>query len=92
MIGIQNGNHDQGGQTGGEAAVIQNEAAVHACGGRAYDCVDQTGKDTLFPSVSARDGTKTGGEGDSVDIYLRGKHPRKRFSEERIYDTNENGQ
>ena len=92
MIGIQNGDHDQGGQTGGKAAVIQNEAAMHACGRRAYDRMDQSGKEALFPSVSTRDGAKTGGEGDTVDIYLRGKHPRKRFSEERVDDTNENGQ
>ena len=92
MIRIQNGNHDQSGQTGSKAAVIQNEAAVHTCGGRAYDRVDQSGKEAFFPSVSTCDGAETGGEGDTVDIYLRGKHPRKRFTEERVYDTNENRQ
>ena len=91
VIRIENGDHDQSSESGGEAAVIKNKAAVHTCGRGAYDCVDQTGKQALFPTVSTRDGTETRGEGNAVDIYLCGKHPWKRFTEKGIYDANENG-
>ena len=40
VIGVEDGNHDQRGKTRSEAAVEENEAAVHACRGRAYDRVD----------------------------------------------------
>ena len=92
MIRIENGDHDQCGESRGKAAVIKNEAAVHTCGGRAYDCVDQTRKQALFPTVSARDGAESRSECDAVDVYLRGEHPRERFAEKGIYDANEEGQ
>ena len=91
VIRIENGDHDQSGESRGEAAVVKNEAAVHARGRGAYDCVDQTGKQAFFPTVPSRNGAESRGEGNAVDVYLGRKHPRKRFSEKGIYDANENG-
>ena len=91
MIGIKNGDHDQCGKPRGEAAVVKNEATVHARGGGAYDCVDQSGKQALFPTVSSSNGAETRGECNAVDVYLGRKHPRKRFSEKGVYDANESG-
>ena len=89
VIRIENGDHDKRGESRGETAVIKHEAAVHTCGGGAYDCVDQAGKQALFPTVSPRNGAETRGERNTVDVYLRRKHPRKRFTEEGIDDANE---
>ena len=89
VIGVEDGNHDQRGKTRSEAAVEENEAAVHACRGRAYDRVDQTCEQTLLPSVLSRNRAKTGGKGNAVDICLRGKHPRNGSAEESIYNANE---
>ena len=92
MIRIENGDHDERGESRGKTAVIKHEAAVHTCGGGAYDCVDQAGKQALFPTVSSRNGAETRGERNTVDVYLRRKHPRKRFTEKGIDDTNEKRQ
>ena len=92
MIRIENGDHDECGESRGKTAVIQNEAAMHTCGGGAYDCVNQAGKQALFPTVSTCDGAESRGECNAVDVYLSGKHPRKRFTEEGIDDTNEKRQ
>ena len=92
MIRIENGDHNQCGEPRSKATVIKNEAAVHTCGGRAYDCVDQTGKKALLPTVSSGNGAESRGERNAVDVYLCGKHPRKRFSKKGIHDTNESRQ
>ena len=92
MIGIKNRDHNQSGQSCGESAVVKNKSAVHACGRRAYDCVNQAGEQTFFPTVSACNRAKSCGESNTVDVCLRGKHPRKRFSEEGVYNTHDSGQ
>ena len=89
MIRIKNGDHDERGQPRGEASVVKDEAAVHAGGGRAYDRVDQAGKQAFFPTVSAGDGAKPRGERNAVDIRLCGQQPGKCFPEKGVYDTNE---
>ena len=89
VIGIEDGDHDQRGKTCGEATVEENEAAVHACRGRAYDRVDQTCEQALLPTVFSRDRAETGCEGNAVDICLCGKHPRDGSAEKGIYNANE---
>lgn len=89
VIGVEDGDHDQCGKSGGEATVEEDEAAVHTCRGRAYDCVDQTCKQALLPTVFSGNGTKSRCEGNAVDIRLRGKHPRNGSVEESVYDANE---
>lgn len=51
--------------------------------------MNETRKQSFFPSVLASDGAKPRSEGDTVDVFLRGKHPRERFSEKSVYDANE---
>ena len=89
VIGVEDGDHDQCGKSRGKATVEEDEAAVHTCRGRAYDCVDQTCKQALLPTVFSGDGTKTRCEGNAVDIRLRGKHPRNGSAEESVYNANE---
>lgn len=89
VIGVEDGYHDQSGESGSKTAVEENEASVHACGGRAYDCVNKACKQALFPSVLSCDGTEPRGERDAVDVFLCGEQPGERFPEKSVHDTNE---
>ena len=92
LVKIKDGQEHEGGETGVEAAVIENETAMHRCGGGADDGADEACENADLPSVFTGEGAKTRGEGDAVDIALCGKCPRHVHATEGTDDADEHEQ
>ena len=72
---LQHRQEDEDGDSGGEAAVIENKAAVEGAGGSAHGGAEETAHHAGPGSVSPHNGTQPGGEGGAVDVGLRGHGP-----------------
>ncbi len=75
VVEIENGDQDEGGEAGVEAAVVKDEAAVHLGGYGADDRAHKAGEDAVAEAVLAGDRTKSGGECQAVDVGLGGEGP-----------------
>ena len=76
VVEIENGDQDEGGEAGVEAAVVKDEAAVHLGSYCANDRAHKAGKNAVAEAVLASDRTKSGGECQAVDVRLCGERPR----------------
>ena len=66
---------DQGGDAGGEPAVVEHEAAVQRVCGGAQSGAEHAGRDTSGRPVPSDDRTETGGKGGAVEVGLCGDRP-----------------
>ena len=72
LIKIEDGDEDQCGKSGVEAAVVEYEAAVHFCGYGAYDSAHKACQYAVTESLFSGERTKTRCKSQAVDICLRG--------------------
>ena len=76
VIEIEYGDEDEGGESGVEAAVVEDEAAVHFRGDSADDCAQKSGEHAVAEAVLSRNRAKTCRECQAVDIRLSRECPR----------------
>ena len=76
VVEIENGDEDEGGEAGVEAAVVKDKSAVHFCGYGADDRAHKAGEDAVAEAVLAGDRAKAGRKREAVDVRLVGEGPR----------------
>ena len=92
VVEIEDGDEDKGGEAGVEAAVVEDEAAVHLCGDSADDRAHKAGKNTVAEAVLTRKGTKSCREGKAVHIRLCRERPGNIEIRDQADDNDQNEQ
>ncbi len=74
-IVLQHREKEHGGDSGGEAAVVQDQPSVEGAGGAAYGGAHETSGDSRADAIAAHNGAEAHGEGHAGDVPLGGQRP-----------------